>query len=147
LSPSTLTGYTIESEMMCTDAPAKMPDMGVLANRYSLVLDGNKQELRIISWESSPHARVDQTIPWPWKPGEWYTLKLTVDARGEKGHIRAKAWPRGTSEPKEWTIEVEDPVPNHEGSPALYGYSIGIIENKTGSDLYYDNVSVTANKE
>ena len=65
----------------------------------------------------------------------------------EKGHIRAKAWPRGTSEPKEWTIEVEDPVPNHEGSPALYGYSIGIIENKTGSDLYYDNVSVTANKE
>jgi len=139
--------YTIQADVMGTKKDEDLSDIGVVANRYNLMLDGNKQRLRIVSWETTPQARLDRTIPWPWKPGEWYTLKLTVDARGEKGHIRGKAWPRGTPEPKEWTIEVEDPIPNHEGCPALYGYSIGIIENKTGSDLYYDNVSVTANKE
>jgi hypothetical protein len=138
--------YTIQADVMGTKKDEDLSDIGVVANRYNLMLDGNKQRLRIVSWETTPQARLDRTIPWPWKPGEWYTLKLTVDARGEKGHIRGKAWPRGTPEPKEWTIEVEDPVPNHDGCPALYGYSIGIIENKTGSDLYYDNVSVTANK-
>jgi outer membrane protein assembly factor BamB len=139
--------YTIQADVMGARKGENVSDVGIAANRYTLVLDGNKQELRIISWESSPHARVDQTIPWPWKPDAWYTLKLTVDASGEKGHIRGKAWPRGEPEPKDWTIEVEDPIPNREGSPALYAYSIGIFGNQPGADVYYDNVSVTPNKK
>jgi hypothetical protein len=139
--------YTIQADVMGMKKGGDLSDVGVVANRYSLILDGNKQRLRIVSWESTPHPRVEQVMPWPWKEGEWYTLKLTVDAKGDKAHIRGKAWPRGQTEPKEWTIEFEDPLPNREGSPALYSYSLGIIEKQTGSDLYYDNVSVTANKE
>src|SRR6266478_2745598 len=139
--------YTIQADVMGMKKGGDLSDVGVVANRYSLILDGNKQRLRIVSWESTPHPRVEQVMPWPWKEGEWYTLKLTVDAKGDKAHIRGKAWARGQTEPKEWTIEFEDPLPNREGSPALYSYSLGIIEKQTGSDLYYDNVSVTANKE
>jgi outer membrane protein assembly factor BamB len=138
--------YTIQADVMGLRKGENMSDVGIAANRYTLVMDGNKQELRIISWESTPHPRVEQTIPWSWSPNEWYTLKLTVDARGDKGHIRGKAWPRGQPEPKEWTIEFEDPVPNREGAPALYAYSIGIIGTQPGADLYYDNVTVTPNK-
>jgi hypothetical protein len=139
--------YTIQADVMGARKGENMSDVGIAADRYTLVLDGNKQELRIISWETSPQARVDKTIPWPWKPDAWYTLKLTVDVDKEKGHVRGKAWPRGEPEPKEWTIEVEDPIPNHEGSPALYAYSIGIFGNQPGADVYYDNVTVTPNKK
>jgi hypothetical protein len=139
--------YAIQADVMGARKGENMSDVGIDANRYTLVLDGNKQELRIISWESTPHARIDQTMPWPWKPDVWYTLKLTVDASGEKALVRGKAWPRGEPEPKEWTIEVEDPVPNREGCPALYAYSVGIFGNQPGADVYYDNVSVTPNKK
>jgi outer membrane protein assembly factor BamB len=147
LGKPTWHGYTIQADVMGMKKGGDLSDVGIVANRYSLILDGNKQRLRIVSWESTPHPRVEQVMPWPWKEGEWYTLKLTVDAKGDKAHIRGKAWARGQTEPKEWTIEFEDPLPNREGSPALYSYSLGIIEKQTGSDLYYDNVSVTPNKE
>ena len=29
----------------------------------------------------------------------------------------------------------------------LYGYATGILENQTGAEIFYDNVSVTPNKK
>jgi hypothetical protein len=43
-------------------------------------------------------------------------------------------------------VEFEDPCPNPEGSPALYGYATGIINNEPGAEIYYDNVRITPNK-
>ena len=57
-----------------------------------------------------------------------------------------KVWPRDESEPKDWTVEFEDPLPNKEGAPGLYGWAKGITEDAPGAEIYYDNVSVTANK-
>ena len=55
-------------------------------------------------------------------------------------------WPRREAEPKEWSVEVVDPSPNREGSPALYGYLTGYIEGQWMTDAYFDNVRVTPNK-
>jgi hypothetical protein len=123
-----------------------LPDMGVLANRYHLTLEGNTQRLRLVSWEVLP--RIDKSIGWSWKPDTWYTLKLSVEPRGKKALVRGKIWERGESEPDGWTVEIEDPVPNEEGSPGLYGNAVGVeSEEDPGTPIYYDNVSVTPNKK
>ena len=141
----TMTGYTVEADVQGRKKGEDMPDMGVLANRYTLLLDGNKQQLRLISWDALP--RVDKSIGWAWKPGVWYTMKLTVDVHGDKARISGKVWPRGEAEPANWTIEFEDPVPNREGSPGLYGLATGIIGNEPGAEIYYARVSVTPNEK
>jgi outer membrane protein assembly factor BamB len=139
-----LTGYTIQADVMGTQKRNNLPDMGIVANRYTLLLDGNKQQLALQSYDALP--RVDKTISWNWKPGVWYRLRLTVHVAGDKAHVRGKVWPREQSEPAGWSIEFEDPKPNREGSPALYGYATGILEDDPGAEIHYDNVSVTPNK-
>src|SRR5437588_9142187 len=113
-----------------------MPDMSIVASRYTLMLAGNIQKLRILSWSALP--RVDETIAFPWQPGVWYRMKLTVRVEGDKGVIRGKVWRRDQPEPSEWTIETTDPVPDREGCPALYGYVTGITDTAPGNDVYYD---------
>lgn len=141
----TLTDYTISCDVLGTRKHDEMPDIGIVANRYTLLLDGNKQRLRITSWDALP--RVDKTIGFAWKPDVWYRMKFTVDIQGDKGLVRGKVWPRAEAEPREWTIEFEDPTPNREGAPALYGYALGIREPDIGTEIYYDNVSVAPNKK
>ena len=141
----TLTDYTIESEMMGTMVRDEMPNMGLLANRYSLVLDGNKQLLRLLSWDALP--RVDKSIQLAWKPNVWYRFKLTVDVQGDKALVKGKVWQADQAEPADWSITFEDPVGNKEGSPALYGYSTGILEGQKGSEVFYANVKLTPNKK
>src|SRR5262249_59104111 len=135
---------TIQADVMGTGKRGDMPDLGVVANRYTLMLAGNTQKLRIISWDALP--RIDKTINWDWKPDVWYTMKLTAEVHGDKALVRGKVWPRGESEPSAWTLEIEDPVPNKEGSPALYGNAVGIEEGEPGTPIYYDNVSIIPNR-
>jgi outer membrane protein assembly factor BamB len=151
ISVPTMSAYTIQADVMGTKklSGAKkvedMPDMGIAANRYTLFLAGNVQKLRLVSWDALP--RIDETIAYPWQPGLWYRLKLTVDVQGDKAIVRGKVWPRDQKEPAGWTVQITDPRPNTEGSPALYGYVTGILEGQPGNDIFYDNVSVTPNKK
>ena len=55
-------------------------------------MSGNKQELRILSWEAQ--SRIDKTMIFAWKPMTWYRLKLTVEQQGDTAVIRGKVWPR-----------------------------------------------------
>jgi outer membrane protein assembly factor BamB len=138
-----LTNYTIQADVLGKKVHSDLPDMGVVANRYTLMLAGNTQQLRLVSWDALP--RVDKTIAFEWKPDVWYRMKLTAAVQGDKAVIRGKVWPRDQEEPRAWTVEFEDPNPNREGSPALYGYASGILENQVGAEIYYDNVSVKPN--
>ena len=78
-----------------------------------------------------------KTIPFTSKPDVWYRMKMRVDATDSQAVIRGKVWPREEPEPKNWTLEVEDPRPNREGSPGIYGWS--------SADIFYDNILVTKN--
>jgi hypothetical protein len=146
MGTSDMHDYTIECDVMGTQVGADLPDMGVVANRYTLYLAGNIQKLRLNTWSALP--RVDRTIEFPWQANTWYRLKLTTEVKGGKALVKGKCWPRDQGEPESWTVELSDAYPNTEGSPALYGYVQGIPENGgTGTDVYYDNVRVTANKK
>jgi outer membrane protein assembly factor BamB len=140
-----LRDYTIESDLLGGKQGDDLPEMGIGANRYTLILDGNKQKLRVVSWDALP--RIDKTVDFAWQPDTWYRAKLTVDIVGDKAVIRGKAWKRDTPEPSAWTAEIDDPYPNRHGSPTLYGYVNGIPEGGRGTEIMYDNVRITPNKK
>jgi hypothetical protein len=138
--------YVVEADVMGAREGNDMPDVGIVNCRYTLILDGNKQRLRICSWEALP--RVDHRMNFAWAPGTWYRMKFAVTPGESKGIIRGKVWPRDQNEPAAWTIEFADPIPNTEGSPGLYGYATGILDDgKPGAAAYYANVAVTENKK
>jgi outer membrane protein assembly factor BamB len=136
--------YTIETEVYGTKLPDRgkdMPDIGVGANRYVLFMIGNDQELRLGTWDAQ--KRIEKKLPFPWKPETWYRMKLTAD---RKGVVKAKVWPKDQNEPEKWTIEIEDPVPNTEGAPMIYGFPNGVLDAKNpGPEIYYSYVKITPN--
>ena len=140
----TTSDYTIEADLMGGKFNANMPDMGILNQRYNLVLTGNSQELRLLSWDALP--RVDKTIPYKWHPDAWYHMKLTSSVADGKATVRGKVWERGQAEPNGWTVEAVDPHPNVEGSPGLYGYAVGAVVDEL-APIWYRNVSVVPNKQ
>ena len=88
--------------------------MGVGANRYTLMLIGNDQELRRRRL-GCPVPRADTNMPFEWKPDVWYHMKLTVTVKDGKADVRGKVWPRDEKEPEKWTIELTDPLPEKGG--------------------------------
>jgi hypothetical protein len=140
------TGYTIECDIMGVEKKGKLPDAGVLANRYTLYLDGKedangKRTLRLIAWEALP--RIDQGVEFDWKSGVWYRVKLSIEVGDKTATIRGKAWERDQKEPEKWMIDFKDPLPTTEGAAALYGYITNAEAENPGSEIYYDNVVVT----
>ena len=140
-----LSNYTIESDLYGTKLRTDLPDMGVGANRYTLMMLGNTQELRVGDWDAQ--SRADKNIPFEWKPEVWYRMKLTVTVKDGKAEVRGKVWPRDEKEPEKWSIELTDPLPEKEGSAFLFGNATGAVDAKNpGATVYYDNVRVTPNK-
>ena len=146
MTAPTSTGYTIEADVMGIAQKEKLGDGGIMANRYTFYLDGKTDDkgnrtVRLISWEALP--RINTDAPFNWMAGTWYRMKLTVEVGEKEAFVRAKVWDRSQSEPEKWTIEFKDPLPNREGAAALYGYVSNADAKEPGSEIYYDNVSVT----
>lgn len=128
--------YTIQADVMGAENGGKMPDIGLIGQRYTLDLMGASQQLQIRTWP--PVLRMAKTVPFEWKPNVWYTMKLRTAVEDGKAVLRGKVWPRGEEEPKEWQIEAVDPIPNEIGSPGLFA-------NATDAEAFYDNITVSAN--
>ena len=88
--------------MRAAERRRQMGDIGITAQRYSLVLYGTSQRLKLEPWE--PETARTVTVPFAWKPDTWYRLKLRVENL-PNGQVRArgKAWPAGEPEPAAWT--------------------------------------------
>jgi hypothetical protein len=109
----------------------------VTAQRYSLILYGTSQRLKLEPWE--PETQRTVTVPFAWKPDTWYHLKLRVENLAD-GTVRArgKAWPTGGPEPAEWAIDKVDPIGNRQGAPGLF------LDAEFGAHI--DNLTVTPNQ-
>ncbi len=140
---STWSNYTLEADVLGTEKKFTMPNIGLINRGYSLVLMGNHQRLRIVSWV--PQPRIEKRIQFKWDPEVWYRLKFRVQVAGGVGVAQGKVWPRDKAEPAEWQIDLEDPNPNPAGGPGLHGYSYGVKDDAPGTDVFYDNVKVTWN--
>jgi outer membrane protein assembly factor BamB len=124
---------------------ARMPDMGLIAQRYTLDLMGASQQLQLRSWPPQVATHFSKTIPFAWEAGRWYTMKLEARTHAATSDrdafvtLRGKVWPRGENEPAEWTIQGVHEAGNRQGSPGFFG-------NSKDSEIYIDNVSVEAVK-
>ncbi len=134
--PQQLSNYTVEVEARGHQQGRRRPDLGVIANGYTLDLQGNHQRVQIRSWASE--YRMAQQVDFPWEMDTWYKLKLRVDVKQDKALVRGKVWKAADPEPAAWTLTVEDPLPIESGSPGLIGYA--------PADVYYDNLKVTVNE-
>jgi outer membrane protein assembly factor BamB len=134
---TSLHDYTIQADFLATEKNGRVPDMGLINQRYTLDLQG-AQKLQIRSWTPRLELRFAKTIPFEWKANTWYTMKFQSENREGEVLLRGKVWPRGEAEPEAWSIEAADATPNRIGSPGLFG-------NATDSEFYLDNVLVTPN--
>jgi outer membrane protein assembly factor BamB len=118
---------------------ARMPDMGLIAQRYTLDLMGAAQQLQVRSWPPQVATHFSKTIPFAWEAGRWYTIRFEARTKDGSALLRGKVWPRGTPEPAGWTIEATHEQGNLQGSPGFFG-------NSKDSEIFIDNVSVEAVK-
>jgi hypothetical protein len=137
IGPVDLSNYTFEADVRAATRRRQMGDVGITVQRYSLVLYGNSQRLKLEPWE--PETTRTMTVPFAWKPDTWYRLKLRVENQAN-GQVRAlgKAWPVGEPEPANWLLDKLDPIGNHEGAPGLF------LDAQFGAHL--DNFSLTKNQ-
>ena len=138
-----LTNYTIEADIRAMERRRQMGDIGVVAQRYELVMFGNHQELHLQPWQ--PETARTVKVPFKFDKDVWYTMKLEVQAlQGNNVRARGKVWVKGQPEPAAWTIERVDPIGSHKGSAGLYADAPSRVGG--GSELYYDNIKVYKNK-
>jgi len=137
IGPTDWSNYTFQADVRASMQRRQMGDVGITAQRYSLVLYGNSQKLKIEPWE--PETTRTVTVPFEWKQDTWYRLKLRVENL-PNGGVRAqgKAWPASETEPAKWMIERVDPTGNRQGAPGLF------IDAQFGA--YLDNFMLTANQ-
>ena len=134
--PTDLSDYTFMADVRAPERRRQMADVGITAQRYSLVLYGTAQQLKIEPWE--PETARTVKVPFEWKPDTWYRLKIRVENMTEgRVRVQGKAWPVGQPEPAAWMVERIDPIGNRSGSPGLF------LDAQFG--VYLDNFSISAN--
>jgi hypothetical protein len=149
-----LSNYTIEADVQVgakmSGGNRNMPDVGVLANKYQFSLTGSHQSCQIVTWsgalpkEGQVGEALYTSIPYSWEPDKWYHLKFSVQRTDKGAELKGKVWAKGDKEPDKWTLELVDTQPNVEGSPGLFGES---LVTPIKSEIYYDNIVVSPNKE
>jgi hypothetical protein len=138
-----MSNYTIEADIRAMERRRLMGDIGVVAQRYELVVFGNHQEVHLQPWQ--PETTRTVKVPFKFDKDVWYTMKLEVQAlQGNNVRARGKVWPKGQPEPAAWTIERVDPIGNHKGAPGIYADAPSRVGG--GSELYYDNIKVYKNR-
>ncbi|MEI6713815.1 MAG: PQQ-binding-like beta-propeller repeat protein [Verrucomicrobiota bacterium] len=128
--------YTIEADVLTEGNKRKMSEVGLINQRYLVVLKGNSQSLEV----SSNQERLRESVPFSWVPNQWYHLKSRVDVAADgSGVVRAKVWKKEESEPAAWTIEVPHKTVHTEGAPGLFSFT------PQEQRAWIDNISVTPN--
>ncbi len=133
--PSTK-NYTMEADIMSEGNKRTMSEVGLVNQRYYIVMKGNSKQVAVNSTEELFH----QSAPFESLPNVWYHMKTRVDVAADgSGVIRAKLWKKGDAEPDAWTIEVPHQHAHQEGSPGLFAFA-------PQKRVYIDNIVVTPNK-
>jgi len=130
--------YTFAADVLTDGNRRIMSNVGLVNQRYLIVLAANNRILEI----TSNHERLKESVPFEATPNTWYRLKTRVDrdATGAGGWVRAKLWERSKPEPAAWTIEVrQDKVHTH-GAPGVFAFSPQSLKR-----VFIDNLSITAN--
>jgi hypothetical protein len=138
MGPTDLHDYTIQADVKAGPGD-KTPDIGLIAQGYTLDMSGLNKRLMIHSWISHD-KRYQKEISWQFEPGVWYTMKFKASNKDGKAVLQGKVWKKSDKEPADWSIELVDPQPNTTGAPGMFG-------NATNAEVYIDNIEVYPNSE
>jgi outer membrane protein assembly factor BamB len=129
--------YTFEADVMADGNRRTISSVGLINQRYYIVLNGNAQELEI----NSNQERIKAVVKFPIQPKVWYRMKTRVDVNPDgSGVVRAKTWKKGEPEPEKWTLEVRHKNVHKQGAPGLFCFAPQSLFKG-----YIDNISVTPN--
>jgi len=128
--------YTVEADVLSEGNKRKMSEVGIINQRYAIILKGNSQEIEI----NSNQERLKFARRFSWSPNTWYRLKSRVDLQPDGSAIvRGKAWKKGEAEPDAWTVEFTHHTGHREGCPGLFGFA------PQEQRVAIDNITVTPN--
>jgi outer membrane protein assembly factor BamB len=128
-----MANYTVEMDVRTIEKRRQQGDIGVIAQRYVMVLFGNSQKVELQPWQ--PNVELTVSAPFQWKGDTWYRVKLEVQNQKDGSvRVRGKAWPRGEAEPAAWLVEKVDTMGHKMGSPGIYA------DAPWGA--YFDNIKV-----
>ena len=129
--------YTLEADVLTEGNRRKMSEIGLINQRYRIIVKGNAQQLEV----NSNEERLRASVPLQVSPNVWYRLKTRVDVAPDgSGVVRAKAWKKGEAEPEKWTIEVPHQTAHKQGAPGIY--SLAPQEQRA----WLDNLEVKASE-
>ncbi len=131
--------YTVEVDVRGIEMRRQRGDVGVINQRYVMMMFGNNQEIQLQPWQAANEMTVSvENFPWPLDT--WYRMKLRVANRPDGTTlVQGKVWPAADPEPAAWTIEKVDRIPHRAGAPGLYGDGI--------ADVFFDNFKVYRNQQ
>jgi outer membrane protein assembly factor BamB len=124
MGPADWSGYTVEADVRGREQRRQRGDVGLINQRYALVLFGNGQKLELHPWQAADEMTV--RIPFTWDADTWYRLKLRVDNQANGTTlVRGKVWPSGRTGADRVDIEKDrHDSASLEGSPGVYGDGI-----------------------
>ncbi|MFM7606048.1 MAG: PQQ-binding-like beta-propeller repeat protein [Prosthecobacter sp.] len=138
LGTSEMRDYTMQADVMTDGNRRAKSDVGIIVQRYAIVLKGNANVLEI----SSNFERLTRSTPFKVEPNRWYRLKATIKpSGGDGGSVCAKVWDRTQQEPEGWTLLVPVRPLHTQGSPGLFGFT-----PQNQKRVFIDNISVTPNQ-
>ena len=130
--------YVMQVDLMTDGNRRIKSDLGVIHQRYAIVLKGNANLIEI----SSNHERLKESTKFPIKAKTWYTMKTKVSMADDgTATVSAKVWPKGEAEPDGATFEVKHPQGHTQGAPGIFGFS-----PQSQKTVYVDNISITPAK-
>jgi outer membrane protein assembly factor BamB len=138
MGQDTYTNYTVQADVYGALKDGRLPEIGLIDQRYCMKMMGEKQQLAIHTWYSSD-KHMTETAPLEWKADVWYTMKFQVSAENGVAKLKGKVWVKGEPEPEGWKLEVQDEMANMQGSPGLFGMA-------SVSEIFFDNIKVFQNK-
>jgi len=138
MGPNDLHDYTVQADVRASQKRRQMGDVGVVAQRFNLMLFGNAEKVELQTWQ--PETERTTSAKYQWKWDTWYTMKLRVENLPD-GRVKAqgKVWPKSEAEPAAWTVERIDPanLAERQGAPGIYA--------DAPYEVFFDNVKVTKN--
>jgi len=131
--------YVMQADLMTDGNRRIKSDIGLIHQRYAIVLKGNANLIEI----SSNHERLKESKPFPIKAKTWYTIKTRVSVAADgTATVSATVWPKGGPEPSAPTFEVKHPQGHTQGAPGLFGFS-----PQSQKTVYVDNISISPIKK
>jgi hypothetical protein len=129
--------YTIESDVLSEGNKRKGCDIGLICQRYIVVLKFNEQSIEI----NSNQERVKFQEPITLERNVWYRMKVTVVPKAEGGSVtvKGKAWKKGEPEPEKWNIQLDHATGHKNGSPGIFCLT------PQEQRAWFDNIEVKAN--